>query len=262
MMKHRFNRLTALFLVLILLTSCGISRSTDDSSSSRRASSSAAASAAAEQTKEEATAEDAAVPEAINVAGLELMTHTEYRVYLDPTAYCSPSFTPVCVTMEFMNQNSCLLTYEGKSIRLGRFNNDKYINLFSVDDGDVADAIMINGKCDRNCSDADFAVRVSEYLQGENAVRVFGDNVYVPPVYEEPEPQVPVILKAGRHTITVGETYTFRVVPDESCEKTFDPFTVPIHFYSELAVGIVVSQYKNVSSIDPFVITMEDTGWI
>ena len=203
-------------------------------------------------------------PEAISVAGLSLMSHTPYTVYLEPASSCDREFAPVYVTLEFEFANYCFLTYEGRRVALGRFPNDKYINLFSMDD-DASARLAFDGKCDTDCEGADFAVRVTIFEQGEKAVPVFGAPTPVADIPDEPvqeEPEETVVFLAGSQSITQGETYTFLITPDDSCDKEFTPFTLPIRFFNELGASFVTSQYKNVSSVYPATYYREDSGWI
>ena len=202
----------------------------------------------------------------INVAGVKLLTYTPYTVYLEPTAVCSPTFEPVYVTMEFQTVNSCTLTYQGRQVSMARLDNKKYIDLVSRTDA-AEDTLMLNGTCDTNCTGADFAVRVTDFIQGENAPPVFSADAVLPEAWTmPPEPIVPdeppATFRAGSLTLTEGVRYTFRVVPDESCDKDFDPFTIPIQFTSQFGGYFVTSQYKNVSSVYPFSLFMHDSGWL
>ena len=210
----------------------------------------------------DARAEDA--PESLSVAGLSLMSNTPYTVYLEPAAICEKKFTPVYVTMEFESANYCLMTCEGQQVAMGRFTNDKYINLFSVEN-DLSERLACDGKCDTDCESADFAVRVTYFEQGEEAIPVFGEQTTVVNNTTEPfeeEQEETVVFLAGTQTITQGETYSFLIIPDDSCDKEFKPFILPIKFLNELGAYFVTSQYKNVSSAYPATYYREDSGWI
>ncbi len=270
-MKPSNRRWKALFLALVLLLSGCLSQGSGASSEAGRDRSSREGSVSdtskpgpVESSAESSSAETQKEPEEISVAGLALLSHTVYTVYLEPAENCIPAFDPVYVTMEFENANYCFLTYEGKTIELGRYNNNKYIDLFSMS-SDPDEALMINGKCDTDCTGADFAVRVSGFMQGKKALSVFGeqaapDDDVVELVDREPEE--PVVFKAGRQTISQNDTYNVLFTPDEGCDKQFDPFILPVRFYSELGVYFVTEQYKNVSKVFPMTYYREDSGWM
>ena len=165
-MKQRFYRAAILFLVVALLTSCsGNTQSTDrDSSSSHKET--AAEDSRAQQSEKTAESEnktDKPESKEISVAGLSLMSHTPYTVYLEPTETCVPLFTPIYVTLEFDSATFCHLTYQGETVGMGRFDNKKYIDMFTTVE-DSARQLAINGKCDTDCKDADFAIRVSSFV--------------------------------------------------------------------------------------------------
>ncbi len=204
--------------------------------------------ASAEETKE------------ISVAGVPLFSNTPYTVYLEPTAYCTPSFEPVYVTIRFKSATSCTLTYNGQSIAMARFNNKKYIDLVSKDE-EWANRLTFNGTCDTNCAGADFAVRVTDFFQGEAAPPVFGAPTPEPEIVI-PEPEDPVTFHVSGQTLVLHEEYRFLITPDESCDKEFEPFVIPMQFNSEIGGWFVTSKYKNVSSAYPFIWCIEDSGWV
>ena len=206
----------------------------------------------------------------INVAGLALKTGTPYTVLLTPAAGLEGSFEPVYVTMEFRSVNECDLTYGGRRVSMFRMDNRKYIDLtatggdpFSLEN-DPASLLAFNGKCDTDCEGADFVVRVTDFTQGTDAVPVFGSGnaTDFAPRLQTPEPAPEVRLRAGSQIIVVGETYTFRIVPDASCDVTFEPFTIPIRFFNELGVWFVTKQEGNASAVYPGSYYREDNGWI
>ena len=204
--------------------------------------------------------------EEISVAGLTLRTHVPYTVYLEPAPNCTPAFAPFRVTMEFDSATSCVVTRDGQSIKMGRMNNSKFIDLFSLS-MDMSDQLIIGGTCDTNCADADFAVRVTTWVQGEKALPLFSSEAVIPeawkttPAPAEPE-EPPVTFRAGDLTLSQDVTYRVLISPGEACDKTFDSFTVPIRFISDLGAYFVTSQYKNVSSVYPATVYREDSGWI
>lgn len=254
-MRHRFFRAAALFLVLILLTSCSIPMRNDTETDFPGQKNPSRESSMPDPS------DTAAEAKAIQVAGLSLMTNTLYKVYLEPAEACFPAFSPVYASIEFDSANYCHLTYKDKTVDLGRFTNDKYIGLFSTSE-EQSEQLVIDGKCDTNCSGADFAIRVSSFIQGQDAIHLFGDQAFVPSVPEAPELPQPRVMQLGQHRITLGERYVFRIIADENCDKTFDPFSIPIAFHSELGAYFVTYQYKNVSSVYPASFTKEDNGWI
>ena len=206
--------------------------------------------------------------EPFSVSGLTLNTDTSYRVFFAPDERCQPAFAPRYATMEFDTPNTCTLTYEGEQIRLGRFTNDKYLDMFTMSDGET-DNICFTGKCFDGGEDADLTIKVSVFYQGTEATPLFGESQPQDDsvsfggaelvVTGQPEP---VVFRAGDQRIEQGTVYSFRVLPDESCDVVFTPFTVPIKFLSELGVYFVTSQYKNVSSAYPASVYLENSGWV
>lgn len=201
----------------------------------------------------------------INMAGITLLTYTPYTVYLEPAETCTPSFEPTYVTMEFHSVNSCTLTYRGESVSMGRLDNKRDIDLFSLS-SEMSEQLIFGGKCDTDCTGADFAVRVTSFIQAEDAPPVFSADAILPeswaPSLDPIAPEEPVTFRANDQTLILNERYSFLITPDESCDKEFDPFIIPIQFFSELGGYFVTSQYKNVSSVYPFSLYIEDSGWV
>lgn len=209
-MKQFRYRFIAFFAALLLLTSCA---QNPFQNADKEQTSSAEASTETKQEKEAAETSQP-IPQEISIAGLPLMSYTPYTVYLEPTEACDPSFDPVYVTMEFASVNLCNLTYQGETISLSRLDNKKYIDLYANGD-DPSKQLTINGKCDTECADADFAVRVSMFTQGENVPPVFGDHVNSfetgtgeGTLAEEEIPEEPVVLLAGDHLSHISYTIT------------------------------------------------------
>lgn len=202
----------------------------------------------------------------ITVGGVKLTTGVRYKVYLEPTADCDPSFTPLYVFMEFESENYCILSCDAGQTGLGRLSNKKYIDLFSTA-ADKDQALAINGKCDTNCSDADFAVRVSSFVQGKDALPVFGERdegigfLFVEPA-PTAEPRRPAVYRIGEVTVTEREICFYRIVPDESCDKIFDPFTMEVKLFGDGGAFLIASHYKNEMSVLPLSYSFEDNGWI
>ncbi|MBQ7058857.1 MAG: hypothetical protein IJM83_06090 [Firmicutes bacterium] len=71
-----------------------------------------------------------------------------------------------------------------------------------------------------------------------------------------------MVFRAGDQKIVQGEFYLFRIIPDESCDKTFDPFEIKIKFPKETAAWFVTDEYKNVTSVYPSLLYREDSGWM
>ena len=198
----------------------------------------------------------------INVAGLSLMTNTPYTVLLEPAEKSSSDFSPVVVTLEFQTADYCVLTWNGEQVGLGVYPNRKYVDLFSLE-SDVSMSLIFGGEWDPDCAVADYALRVSSYTQAQNALPVFGSptrDTDAPVIVEIPEK--PVLFRAGNLDVVEDAHYSMLVIPDESCDQIFDPFTMTVSFFNDSGFFIVTEQYKNVSSVYPGTYYRNDIGWL
>ena len=220
-MKNKPTRLLAVLLLLAVLFTgaCGSTGASGRTKPEKEPAGTTAVQTTASAPWEEAQKESRIQPAEISVAGLTLMSFIPYRVYLEPTADCEPSFDPLYVEIEFESENYCHLRLNGESVALGRYSNDMFFDAFSLDE-DPARMLAINGRCDTDCGDADFAIRVHSYTQGEKAPAVFGEgNWRENALVDRIEPEKPTVYRAGDQLISDQETYKVRSLHDQPREQ-------------------------------------------